>query len=384
MPSLIDTILDDTGPTGTPAPNPVTTPASTPGTTTAGTPKTFSTGVKGISITGPATIRVGTSAIYKVSGSLGYSSWVGQDPTLKIYFVLYTIASGGSLTLSNNLTSPNDTYTFTPTTAGTYQLVAYAQKTSECDDAVTCPRVSINILVTSPTPTPTPTSTTIVSSPGCPNPTEITRYGTKTLNGVSLGDTITVPYTLNGNTCVQSCPPGFTKPPGLPHLCQMILENGTDTYIYTEDLKTAPYTGGSTTPPASTSTPPTSTSTPPSSTNPPAPTNPPPASTGTPPATLSTDDFKTLNTNLKTVNSKLNSLYNQIQGLGRTTAGMNTQLTSIEGVTNKVNTMINTLVTSLQNTPTEELPLQEGGYRRTSRRNKTKHNSTFRKKPSKL
>ena len=299
MPSLIDSILDDTGPVNTPAATPVTTGTGTTNTTTFGTPKTFPTGDKIISITGPATTNVGTPTVYKVSGSSGYSSWVGQDPNLTISFVLYNITAAGSLVLSSNFTSPHDKYTFTPTTAGDYQIVAYAKKSNECDDANTCPRVSVKVTVTAPSTSTSP-------------------------------------------------PPASTSPP-----------------------------------PASTSPTPTPTSPPPASTSPtPTPTN--PAA-----ATLSTDDFKTLNTNLKTVNTKLNSLYNQIQGLRTTTNGMNTQLTSIENVTTRLDTMINTIVTSLQNTGSEtgseELPVSEGGgYRRTSRRNKIKRSSTFRKKFSKL
>jgi hypothetical protein len=78
------------------------------------------------------------------------------------------------------------------------------------------------------------------SSPGCPPATEIPRYGLTSVNGVSLGPTITVPYVLNGTNCVQQCPTGFTLNIAAG-TCEMTMPTGI-TYIYLSDLKTAPYT----------------------------------------------------------------------------------------------------------------------------------------------
>jgi hypothetical protein len=78
-----------------------------------------------------------------------------------------------------------------------------------------------------------------MSSPGCPPATEVPRNGVTAVNGVSLGSTITVPYVLNGTTCVQSCPTGFTVNT-TAGTCELPMPTGI-TYIYLSDLKTAPY-----------------------------------------------------------------------------------------------------------------------------------------------
>jgi hypothetical protein len=78
-----------------------------------------------------------------------------------------------------------------------------------------------------------------MSSPGCPPATQIPRNGVTSVNGVSLGSTITVPYVLNGTNCVQLCPTGFTVNTAAG-TCEMTLPTGI-TYIYLSDLKTVPH-----------------------------------------------------------------------------------------------------------------------------------------------
>jgi hypothetical protein len=87
---------------------------------------------------------------------------------------------------------------------------------------------------------PPPRGTAGSGSPGgsgvCPPPTQVTLFGASTINGVSLGTSISVPFTLSGNMCVQSCPTGYTTNTAAG-MCEMT-GTGGKSYLYTSDLKT--------------------------------------------------------------------------------------------------------------------------------------------------
>ena len=96
--------------------------------------------------------------------------------------------------------------------------------------------------VLNPTPTPTPAAqmaptADVIPPPGvCPPPTQVSLFGASTINGRNLGTSISIPYTLSANMCVQSCPTGYTTNT-VAGMCEMT-GTGGKSYFYTSDLKT--------------------------------------------------------------------------------------------------------------------------------------------------
>ena len=127
--------------TGTPPSIPATITTTT--TTITGTSKSFPNGAKSISITGPATTKVGTPTVYKVSGNSGYSSWIDKDPTLSTHFIITDPKCNVTRVYSND-----DTYILNAKVPGKYTVLAYMLKLGECGDETSCPVVTMVVNVT--------------------------------------------------------------------------------------------------------------------------------------------------------------------------------------------------------------------------------------------
>ena len=102
------------------------------------------------------------------------------------------------------------------------------------------PTVEAPMVMPTPTPTPAPQmapTADVIPPPGvCPPPTQVSLFGASTINGRSLGTSISIPYTLSANMCVQSCPTGYSTNTAAG-MCEMT-GTGGKSYFYTSDLKT--------------------------------------------------------------------------------------------------------------------------------------------------